>query len=194
MLQNYLVRMMKTNKLSYLTIAFLALNLVGCSSIVGRPKNAEPLKSVSALDLNLYLGKWYEVARFPNSFEKNCVNVTAEYKLRDDGKISVLNSCYDAKNPKKLRIAKGVAEKLNEKAGVFAVNFAPFPLPKGEGNYHVIWVANDYSRAIVGEPKGKYLWFLSRDKFIKSEDLNQMKEIAKANSYDLNFLEIVTQN
>ncbi len=184
---------MKIHKYSKFLFLLIGLNLIGCSSIEGRPISAPPIKSVENLDLNKYLGKWFEIARYPNSFEKNCINVTAEYSLRSDGKINVLNSCVDARNESKIKKAKAIAVKIENKTSVFAVNFAPIPLPKGEGNYHVLWVDDNYTKAIVGEPKGKYLWFLSRKKNISAQDFDEMKNIAANQFYDLKFLEIVEQ-
>lgn len=193
MLQNYLVQKMKFKKQTAILLGFLSINLIGCSSIEGRPKDAPNIVAVQKLDLERYIGKWYEIARYPNSFEKNCINVTAEYSKRTDGKIAVKNTCFDANNPSKKRVANGYAEQISGKSSIFAVNFAPFPLPKGDGNYHILWIAEDYSKAIIGEPKGKYLWFLARQKTLNKEDFEAMKNIAKAQFYNLDYLEIVKQ-
>lgn len=185
---------MKQKNKNLILSTIIALSLIGCSSINGRPKNAPALQTAPNIETSKYLGKWFEIARYPNSFEKNCINVTAEYSLNSNGTIGVLNTCYDKNNPTKKRSAKAYAQKVGDNNAILAVNFAPFPLPKGDGNYHILWVDDDYSKAIVGEPKGKYLWFLARSSKISDQDYEKMMQITKNQSYDLAFLEKVQQD
>ena len=104
---------------------------------------------------------WYEIARYPNNFQRGCVGSRATYTLRDDGNISVLNECYDKAFDGKLRFAKGKAwvvdKETNAKLKVsFFWLFA--------GDYWIIDLGKDYEYAVVGHPKRKYLWILSRTK------------------------------
>jgi apolipoprotein D and lipocalin family protein len=109
--------------------------------------------------LNRYLGTWYEIYRLPNRFEgTDCVTVSAQYALKDDGNVSVLNTCLKKDGPKVANgIAKVVPGSNNSKLKVSF--FRPF-----YGDYWVIDLAEDYSWVLVGEPAGKYFWILARQK------------------------------
>jgi apolipoprotein D and lipocalin family protein len=116
------------------------------------------LKTVDHVDLARYVGKWYEIARYPNRFEKGCASdVTADYERRDSNKIAVTNACRrsDGKSKESKGTAKVVDAKSNAK---LKVTF--FWLFSGE--YWVIDLDPDYTYAVVGEPDRKYLWVLSR--------------------------------
>ena len=118
----------------------------------------KPLPTVDHVDLSRYVGKWYEIARYPNTFERKCASdVTAEYTLRDDGKITVKNSCrkQDGKLNESTGTAKIVDTHTNAKLKV--TFFWPF-----YGDYWIVDLAPDYSYAVVSEPDRKYLWVLSR--------------------------------
>lgn len=192
MRQNFLDQ--KANQMrANLSLVFSVIFLASCSDISGRPQGAPPLKRVASVDVQKYLGIWYEIARYPNSFEKNCENVTAQYSMLEDGKIGVLNTCFD-KNTGKKRDAKAkasVIEGTNNAA--LAVNFAPVPLPKGQGNYHILHIDADYSIALVGAPSGKYLWLLSRTPKIDENKLAVLLNVAKDNQFDVSKLEYVSQ-
>lgn len=174
-------------------LATIGLILAGCSSIEGRPAGAPPLKTMTYIDPQKYVGLWYEIARYPNSFERNCINVTAQYTLLENGDVGVINTCTDEKSGKvKSAKAKATIIKGSNNTAL-AVNFAPFPLPKGNGNYHILYTDNDYSIALVGSPSGKYLWLLSRTPKIDLPKLNTLLEIAKENQFDVSKLEYVSQ-
>lgn len=124
-----------------------------------------PLQTVSSVDLDRYKGKWYEIARYPNKFQKKCVgNVTATYEIEDDGDIEVINECLEKDGD--LDRAKGEARVVDEQTNArlevrFAPGFLSF-LPFVWGDYWIIDLAEDYSYAAVGDPKREYLWILSR--------------------------------
>ncbi len=181
--------MVKANSIFLASLAFLA----SCSNIEGRPKDAPSLKTVSFVDPQKYVGLWCEIARYPNSFEKNCINVTAQYEILPDNKIGVLNSCVDA-NTKVKKSAKAKASIIEgSNNAALAVNFAPFPLPKGKGNYQILYIGDNYSSALVGSPSGKYLWILSRTPKIDDSELYKILSVAKANQFDTKKLEYVEQ-
>jgi apolipoprotein D and lipocalin family protein len=143
-------------------LKYLAFLLGAFSAAAGdsRPE----LKTVSSVDLNRYLGKWYEIARYPNRFEKNCVaDVTAHYTLRDDGKIEVLNSCRQSDG--KIKSSKGSAKVVDphSNARLKVTFFWPF-----YGNYWIIDLDPDYRYAVVSEPGREYLWILSRTPQLES--------------------------
>jgi apolipoprotein D and lipocalin family protein len=131
-----------------------------------------PVTTVEQVDLNRYCGTWYEIARLPNRFQKECVcNSTAEYSLLENGRIKVINRCRKADSS--YITAEGVARK-QDKDGSDArleVRFAPSWLSwlsKVWGTYWIIDLAPDYSYAAVGDPARKYLWILSRTKTMDS--------------------------
>jgi apolipoprotein D and lipocalin family protein len=143
-------------------LALLALIL---STAVALGQTAAPLKPIVSLDVPRYLGRWYEIAKFPNSFQKRCVSDTsADYELRPDGSLSVLNQCrqVDAEWEKALGLAKQVG---GDKSAKLQVRFAPAWLsflPFVWGDYWVVDLDEKYELAAVSEPKREYLWILSR--------------------------------
>ncbi len=116
------------------------------------------------IDQQAYLGLWHEQARLPNSFERGCQRATAEYAAREDGLISVLNTCIEANGER--RSAEGRARATGEAGeGKLEVSFfGPF-----WADYWVLQRADDYSWSIVGEPEGRYLWILTRAENISPE-------------------------
>ncbi len=145
-------------------------------------KNYSSLETAKGVDLDKYLGKWYEVARYENWFEKGCLGATAEYTLRDE-KIDVLNSCFD-KNGQKLKDAKGVAKIVSDDNSKLKVSFFwPF-----YGDYWILMLADDYRYSVVGEPSRKYFWILSRTKEISPKDKQEILSKMPSLGYDPNAL------
>ena len=129
-----------------LTVLLFFLGVNACMAQV-------PLKTVDHVDLNRYLGKWYEIARLPNRFEKKCHrDVTAEYS-RDGQKIIVHNSCIQQDG--KPNVAEGRAKVVDAttNAKLKVTFFWPF-----YGNYWIIGLDSEYRWAVVGEPGRKYMW------------------------------------
>ena len=128
-------------------------------SWAGAAKSDSPLTVVDVVDLNRYLGMWYEIASYPSWFQKGCTGSTAEYSLLSDGKIQVINRCHKDSLEGPLKVSKGKAEvadiATNAKLKVWF--FWPF-----KGNYWIIDLSPDYQWVVVGEPSRKYLWILSR--------------------------------
>jgi apolipoprotein D and lipocalin family protein len=125
----------------------------------------KPLATIPALDVKRYMGTWYEIAKFPNSFQKKCVGfTTATYSVRADGRVDVVNRCRLADGG--TDIAAGVARQpAGPSSSRLEVRFAPaiFSLiPMVWGDYWVIDLDPDYRLAAVSEPKREYLWILSR--------------------------------
>jgi apolipoprotein D and lipocalin family protein len=116
------------------------------------------LNVVGAVDLARYSGRWYEIARLPNRFEKKCADsVTATYTLRSDGKVDVVNRCRKANG--EYTSAKGKAKVVDKKtnAKLKVTFFWPF-----YGDYWILDLGPNYEYAVVGAPNRKYLWILSR--------------------------------
>jgi apolipoprotein D and lipocalin family protein len=142
-----------------LVLVVIPLFLAACTPPpVNRATNV-PIGPVAQVDLQRYLGKWYELARFPNGFEENCEGVTAEYAVRRDGRIDVVNTCRDGSASGKPKVANGIARIVDTSSNAkLKVHFGvPF-----EGDYWVLERADDYAWSLVGEPEGRYLWILSR--------------------------------
>ena len=151
----------------------------------------EPLALVPFLDPQRYLGRWYEIARYQHGFEKTLVGATAEYGLREDGKISVLNSGFKKTLDGKYTDVKAVAWIPDPAVpgalkvtffGLFASDYLVFGLDQ-----------ENYQWALVGENNRKYLWFLSRTPEVDPALFEQMKAIASSQGYDLSKLYIVPQ-
>lgn len=127
----------------------------------GRRGNAAVPEPAKPVDLDRYLGKWYEFARYENGFERGCEGVTAEYALRDDGLVSVRNTCHEGCADGEARTSEGRARIVPGSAGAkLEVSFfGPFFF----GDYWVLDHADDYTWSIVGEPSGRFLWILTRE-------------------------------
>lgn len=123
------------------------------------------LNPVAGIDLKRYSGQWFEIAKYPNRFQKQCVaNTTATYTLKANGRIEVANQCVKKDGTKETAIgeAKIGDEKNNAKLKVrFAPGFISF-LPMVWANYWVIEIADDYSYTVISEPDRNYFWILAR--------------------------------
>ena len=139
------------------------------------------LDTVDELQLEKYAGKWYEIARLPNRFERGLKCVTAEYSIREDGKVGVLNKGREIDNPENTNTAEGVARVPNaEKPGQLKVQFFwPF-----SGDYYVIELDEDYQYALVGSPSRKYLWILAREKEIPDAVNVKLTEVAGKKGFE----------
>jgi apolipoprotein D and lipocalin family protein len=159
------------------------LFLISCSS--SQNNDLPPLTTVKQVDINKYIGLWYEVTKIPNSFQDHCAyGTTAEYKIDEDGDIIVTNSCYDEEGS--LDVAEGLAKvvdkKTNSKLEVSFVSFLgirPF-----WGDYWIIGLDENYQWAIVGTPSRKYGWVLSRTPTLPDETMREIYEILKSQNYD----------
>lgn len=153
------------------------------ASCASQPVNRRPepaLQPVAAVDLERYLGQWYEIARLPNGFQKQCEAVTATYSRRDDGLIKVVNAC-GAIAGSRAREAVGKAKIVDPttNAKLKVSFFGPF-----WGDYWIIDLDADYARAIVGEPSGRYLWVLAREPRLDANALDAMIKRLEALGYD----------
>lgn len=119
----------------------------------------QPPVTVDYVDLERYAGEWFEIARYPNRFQKNCLGSKATYTLRADGMFNVLNQCHDASSPGRIRSARGKAWSVDRRtnAKLKVSFFWPFA-----GDYWIIDLDPEYNYAVIGHPKRKYLWILHR--------------------------------
>jgi len=144
--------------------------------------------TVKKLDIPRFMGKWYEIARYEHSFEKGMTHVTAEYSLKPDGKIQVINK--GIKNGKAKEIV-GKAKQPNpvEYPGRLKVSFFLWFY----ADYYVLELDNDYQYAIIGSSSDKYLWILSRTPVLPKEILEKLLANIKQRGYDLSRLIFVEQ-
>ncbi len=132
--------------------------LLGAAAGTAPAGSEAPLETVRRVDLSRYVGRWFEIARYPNWFERKCVrDVTAEYSTRDNGDIRVINSCLTSSG--KMVRSEGTAKVVDAttNAKLKVTFFWPF-----YGKYWIIDLGDAYEYAVVGEPSRHYLWILSR--------------------------------
>lgn len=153
-------------------------------------QNSAPVRTVPFVDLNRYLGDWFEIARFPNRFQRECIgDVRATYARRSDGLLAVVNRCRTAESETE---ARGVARIVDERTfAKLKVRFAPAWLSwlsRVWGDYWVIGLAPDYSWAVVGAPSRDYLWILARAPQLDDESMAAARSAARLGGYDTNRL------
>jgi apolipoprotein D and lipocalin family protein len=163
-------------KLRCLGLALLA-TLMACQT----PK--APMEVVSEVDLTRYSGRWYEIASFPQFFQRGCVATTANYTLRDDGRIRVENECRDGSFDGDLRSAEGVAWVVdpNDSPAKLKVQFFwPF-----DGDYWIIDLDPEYRHVAIGHPSRDYLWILSRTRTMDPATYAALLARIAAKGYEL---------
>ncbi len=152
---------------------------------------AQDLEAVESVDLTQYAGKWYEIASFPQPFQKGCFCTTAEYTVSDKGYIVVENTCNKDSVTGKISYIKGKAfvDDKTTNAKLKVQFFWPF-----KGKYWIIDLADDYSYAVVSHPNRKYLWILSRTKTMDSVLYHHIIERLKLKGLEVNQLKITVQD
>jgi len=169
---------MSRKTLKFLPIIALLFTL-GCSN-----SNAQDMintDNIKKIELEKYLGTWYELARYDHSFERGLVGVTANYSMRDDGKIKVLNKGFKNTLDGELSEAVGKAKipDLNQ-TGKLKVSFFWFFY----GDYYVMELGENYEWAIIGSSSPKYLWILSRTPQIDADLYEELLQKIRARGYD----------
>jgi len=143
--------------------------------------------SVEHLDLQRYLGLWYELGRLPLRYEDDtATDVTAEYSLNDDGTVQVDNRCLDENGEPTQALGQGIPD--DEHSGRLEVTFLPEGLrwiPFTKADYWVLKIDPDYRHALVGTPDHKYLWLLGREPRIDDATRAEYLAEARAQGYDL---------
>jgi lipocalin len=168
-----------------LTMAIVMV-LTSCSS------SMKTLTTVPNVDLEKYAGKWYEIARLPNSFEKGLVCCTAEYSLRPDGKISVNNRGVRDDGSGKVSSIKGKAWVPDPtEPGRLKVQFF-WPFAAGYYIFHLD--QENYQYVLVGNPSRKYLWILARTPEIDDMLYQELVEVAAKNDFNTGILLKVRQD
>ncbi len=156
----------------------LFLLFIALFAASGCTNNYPPLPTVENVDIVRYSGRWYEIARYEHYFEKGCRNVTADYVIRKDGEIGVLNRCMTEE--KSAKEAKGVAYTTDASNSKLKVSFfRPF-----YGDYWILLLDEEYRYAVVGDPSREYLWILSRRPTLEGEITEEILAGLPALGYD----------
>jgi apolipoprotein D and lipocalin family protein len=142
-------------------------------------KEDNSLEVVSHVELERYLGKWYEIAHLPAKFQEGCNETTATYTLLDNGRISVLNQC---KKNDKIKLAKGKAIVVDKttNAKLKVTFFWPF-----YGDYWIIKLGDAYDYSVVGTPNRKYLWILSRTPEMENSLFAELIQFVKLKGFEV---------
>jgi apolipoprotein D and lipocalin family protein len=153
----------------------------------------QDLETVQTVDLDKYLGLWYEIASFPASFQKGCRCSTAEYQQVANKKyLSVINKCLKiTSRGSKMSVASGKAFVVKGSGNArLKVQFLwPF-----RGDYYIIVLDDNYRYVVVGHPARKYLWILSREPYMASDTYSELVERVKEKGYDISRLQKTEQN
>ena len=155
-----------------------------------RGKDPAPLRTVSHIDLTRYVGTWYEIASYPQRFQKGCTATTAVYTLREDGRILVVNRCNRDSLDGRETIARGRARVIDREtnAKLEVTFFWPF-----WGDYWIIDLDPEYRYAVVGHPNRKYLWILSRTRTMDPLVYSGILERLTVQDYDVARLQVTLQ-
>ncbi len=150
---------------------FLGLLVVplGCAKTTTERLGLPPLVTVPRVELERYLGTWYEIASFPQSFQEGCTGSQAQYALRTDGELDVTNRCRLGSLDGEEKVARGRARVVDRttNAKLEVSFFRPF-----WGDYWIVELGSNYEYAVVGHPSRDYLWILSREPFMAPETYN----------------------
>jgi apolipoprotein D and lipocalin family protein len=166
-----------------LIFTLMGLSLLACAA--AKEERIPLLRVVPYADLKRYTGTWYEIARFPNRFQEGCVGTSATYTLLEDGKIGVLNQCHKGTLEGEISSVKGKARVVDPKtnAKLKVSFFWPF-----SGDYWIIDLGEEYEYAVVGHPKRKFLWILSRRPEMDESLYTRILERLRTQSYDVSKL------
>jgi len=168
-------------------LSVLALGLAGCTATTTARMHLPRLQTTSHVDLDRYLGRWFEIAAFPAWFERDCTATTATYSLRADGDIDVVNRCRKGALDGKEDVAEGRARVVDRatNAKLEVSFFRPF-----WGDYWILGLGPgpDYTYAVVGEPGRDYLWILSRTPVLDSADYDKILAQLREQDYPVDRL------
>ena len=165
-----------------LGIGALWMCVLGTSTVAAQP--SQPT-TVAHVDLQKYVGQWFEIAKIPNWFQRNCVrNTSANYTLRDDGRIDVVNRCEDEDGA--VDTAAGIARVVDQQtsAKLEVSFFKLFGISLFWGDYWILDLGEQYEYAVVGTPSRKYGWILSRSRELEAKTLKAIYKRLRMAGYD----------
>lgn len=175
---------------TWAALACVAAGMAGpaLAADVPEPPHAQPLQPIPSLDLPRYMGRWHEIARFPNWFQKDCAgDSSADYQLNADGTVQVLNRCRLANG--EFKEALGQARRVGAPGSPrLQVRFAPAWLsfiPAVWGDYWVVDLDPAYQLVAVTEPRREYLWVLARSPQVREADYRALLERLRAQGLDV---------
>lgn len=165
---------------------------MGVRTAAAQEGRVKEVQSVATVDLVRYAGRWHEVARFPNQFQKDCARqTTADYAVRPDGDLDVINTCLRADGGRKQARGRARLARRDGPASQLKVRFAPGFLSWLSvvwGDYWILDLTNDYGAALVGSPDRRYLWVLARRPELDSEIYARLVATAAAQGFDVSRL------
>jgi len=154
--------------------------LMSCAIAGG---GSQTLETVDYVDVNQYLGTWYEIEKIPNRFQRKCNATKANYSLKRNGSIRVINTCI--RDNGSLQTAKGTATIANSNTNaVLEVSFFFLQRWFSGPNYYILDLASDYSYVLVGSPSRDFLWILSRTKTLDANIIENLKVKAQTLGFD----------
>ena len=168
----------------------LPLLLAACMSGPTYRDTSVPITTAMDVDLNRYQGLWYEIARFPVSFEEGCVGVTAEYTLNPDGTVKVVNTCRQGSLDAPPERAEAVA--TVDGPGMLKVDFVPL-IPFTAGDYWILDIDEAYETVVVGTPNGTAGWVLARQPEISQARLQRGFGVLERAGYDISRITLTPQ-
>jgi apolipoprotein D and lipocalin family protein len=178
-------------------VTAIVLGVIVATSLCSRAAQSDaPVRTVPSVNLERYVGDWFEIARFPNRFQDDCVSdVKASYARRADGRLDVVNRCRVSGGG--VKEATGMARVVDGKTSArLKVRFAPAVLswlPFVWGDYWIIGLADDYTWAVVGSPDREYLWVLSRSPRMTSATFEAAVATARGNGFAVDRLRLTDQ-
>ncbi len=169
----------------------LAAGLASCASPQYRD-TAIAMTTEGAVDLERYMGRWYEIARFPNRFEEGCVGVTADYSLNEDGSVKVVNTCREGALDGPIDVAEGRGAPDGPDGDRLQVGFVSW-LPFASGDYWILDLDDGYQVAVIGNPGGTTGWVLARTPVLSAGRLEEAYAVLRRNGYDTSRMTLTPQ-
>ncbi|MFN6962384.1 MAG: lipocalin family protein [Pyrinomonadaceae bacterium] len=189
---------MKTCKKGIMPLAVVVAATMMSIGVPAQTNRSErPLATVASVDLKRYSGRWYEIARYPNRFQKQCAgNVTAAYRIKDNGRIEVTNECI--RRDGRLETAVGEAKVADKATNArLKVRFAPPALswlPFVWGDYWIVDLGKNYEYAVIGDPDREHFWILSREPQMSDARYQELLRRAEAMGFDPRKVQRTSQN
>ena len=174
---------------------WLAALSLGLCALTASAQTPAPLGTVASVDVPRYMGTWYEIAKYPNWFQKKCASSTsATYSLQADGQVQVVNRCKTANG--EWSEALGQARQIGRaNSPRLQVRFAPAWLsflPMVWGNYWIIDLDPQYQWVVISEPRREYLWILSRTPELPAATYKSLLDKLATNGFDLQRIQLST--